>query len=172
MEKKNILVVDDEADIRLFLKTVLEDAGFDVSTASDGEEALQALKKKKPDLISLDLVMPRKSGIKFLYELRRNKEWAKIPVIIVTGHARDESVKKEMDETFAGKTLSGPQVYLEKPVKAQDFVNMVKRELGVADTFSADSEKNLKEELLKMVENSDSRTLQEVISLLKKRGTA
>jgi CheY-like chemotaxis protein len=166
MEKKNILVVDDEADIRLFLKTALEDAGFEVSTASDGEEALQALKKRKPDLISLDLVMPRKSGIKFLYELRHNKEWAKIPVIIVTGHARDESVKKEMDETFAGKTLSGPQVYLEKPVKAQDFVNMVKRELGVADTSSS-SEEDLRNELLKMVEKSDSQTLKEILAMLK-----
>lgn len=168
MEKKNILVVDDEADIRLFLKTALEDAGFEVSTASDGEEALQALKKKKPDLISLDLVMPRKSGIKFLYELRHNKEWAKIPVIIVTGHARDESVKKEMDETFAGKTLSGPQVYLEKPVKAQDFVNMVKRELGVADAFSS-SEEDLKNELLKIVEKSDSQTLKEILTMLKEK---
>lgn len=168
MERKHILVVDDEADIRLFLKTALEDAGFDVSTASDGEEALQALKKKKPDLISLDLVMPRKSGIKFLYELRHNKEWAKIPVIIVTGHARDESVKKEMDETFAGKTLSGPQVYLEKPVKAQDFVNMVKRELGAAEV-NGGSEENLKDELVKMVENSDPQTLKELIAILKKR---
>lgn len=168
MEKKNILVVDDEADIRLFLKTALEDAGFEVSTASDGEEALQALKKRKPDLISLDLVMPRKSGIKFLYELRHNKEWAKIPVIIVTGHARDESVKKEMDETFAGKTLSGPQVYLEKPVKAQDFVNMVKRELGVADASSG-SEEDLKNELLKMVEKSDSQTLKEILAMLKEK---
>ena len=62
-DKKIVLVVDDEPDIRLFLRTVLEDAGFTVVTASDGDEALREVKKQKPDLISLDLIMPKKSGI-------------------------------------------------------------------------------------------------------------
>ena len=59
---KTILVVDDEADIRNFLKIALVEAGFKVVTANDGFEALEAVKAQKPDLISLDLVMPKKSG--------------------------------------------------------------------------------------------------------------
>lgn len=126
-DEKTILVVDDEPDIRIYLKTLLEDEGFNVMTAADGDEALQRIKEKKPDFISLDLVMPRKSGIKLYYELRRNKEWSKIPVVIVTAHARDEIGKKDLKELFDGKVISGPKVYLEKPVKPQDFVNLIKK---------------------------------------------
>jgi len=73
-EDKTILVVDDEPDTVTFLQTTLQYAGFQVMTASNGEEALERVKEKKPDFISLDLVMPKKSGIRFLYELRKNKE--------------------------------------------------------------------------------------------------
>ena len=132
--EKTILVVDDEPDIVIYLKTLLEDAGFQVMTAGDGDEALRKVQERAPDFISLDLVMPKKSGIRFFYELRKNKAWSKIPVVIVTAHARDERVRKEIDDLFAGKTISGPQVYLEKPVKPADYVNMVKRELGMEIT--------------------------------------
>jgi len=89
-EDKTILVVDDEDDVRNYFAEVLLDAGFNVVTAADGEEALDKIKEQKPDFISLDLVMPKKSGIKFLYELRHNKLWANIPVVIVTAHAHDK----------------------------------------------------------------------------------
>ena len=77
-EERTILVVDDEPDVRRYLQTILEDAGFNVVTASDGEEALQIIRRKKPDFISLDLVMPRKSGHRLLFELRKDREWARI----------------------------------------------------------------------------------------------
>ncbi len=88
--KKTILVVDDEADVRNFLKAALLESGFTVILAEDGNIALEQVKKQIPDLISLDLVMPKKSGAKFYRELSKNKGWKKIPVIIVTGHARDD----------------------------------------------------------------------------------
>ena len=80
--KKTILVVDDEADVRNFLKLALVEAGFEVITAEDGNEALEVVKKSIPDLISLDLVMPKKSGAMFHRELNKNPEWVKIPIII------------------------------------------------------------------------------------------
>ncbi|HXK37390.1 MAG TPA: response regulator, partial [Candidatus Paceibacterota bacterium] len=89
-EQKNILVVDDEPNVREYLKTILVDAGFNVITAGDGVEALEVIRKRKPDFISLDLVMPRKSGQKLLYELRHDAELSRIPVLIVTAHAQDE----------------------------------------------------------------------------------
>jgi DNA-binding response OmpR family regulator len=76
-EDKTILVVDDEEDVREYLSMVLEDVGFRVLTSEDGNKALEQLKKEVPDFISLDLVMPGKSGMKFLVEMRRNKAWAK-----------------------------------------------------------------------------------------------
>jgi CheY-like chemotaxis protein len=62
IKNKTVLIVDDEPDIRLFLKTVLEDAGFNVMTANNGKHALERIKECKPDLISLDLVMPKMGG--------------------------------------------------------------------------------------------------------------
>ena len=65
-ENKTILVVDDEPDVRQYLAAVLEDAGFNVKMASDGQEALELIRQEPPDFISLDLIMPRKSGHKLL----------------------------------------------------------------------------------------------------------
>ena len=73
-EDKTILVVDDEPDVRTYLTMVLQDAGFNVMSASDGNEALAMVNEQKPDFISLDLVMPNKSGIRFYHELRKKKE--------------------------------------------------------------------------------------------------
>jgi CheY-like chemotaxis protein len=74
---KSVLVIDDEPDVRLFLKTVLEDAGFDVMLAANGKEALERVTEKKPDVISLDLVMPKMSGLKFYkyYSPRHGRIW-------------------------------------------------------------------------------------------------
>lgn len=124
---KTILVVDDESDIREFLKMALIDGGFEVITAEDGFEALEAIKKRRPDLISLDLVMPGKSGVMFYRDLIKNKKWSKIPIIIVTSHARDEVGRSGLVEL----TVSGPGIYLEKPVKPQNYIAAVRQVLGL-----------------------------------------
>ena len=71
--QKYVLVVDDEADVRNYLKTALSDAGFRVATANDGLEALESVRSEPPDLISLDLVMPKHSGAKFYHEIQKDK---------------------------------------------------------------------------------------------------
>jgi len=168
---KTVLIVDDEPDIVVYLSTLLQDSGFQVMTAFDGDEALKRVKEKKPDLISLDLVMPKKSGIRFFYELRKNKEWSKIPVIIVTGHARDEKVRKEMDGLFEGKTLSGPRTYLEKPVKPADYVTLIKRELGIEteNEKTAPGPADKLTEARRLLETADPDTLAATLELLKKK---
>jgi DNA-binding response OmpR family regulator len=128
--KKTVLVVDDEEDIRRYLSAALEEAGFNVVIAVDGEEGLKAVKANRPDLISLDLVMPKKSGVKFHRELIKNKDWAKIPVIIVTGHARDDLGRTDLKEL----TMSGPELYLEKPVNPENYIAAVKKLLGMEVT--------------------------------------
>jgi len=76
---KLVLVIDDEPDLRLFIKTVLEDAGFEVAVAGNGKEALERMTEKKPDVISLDLVMPKMSGLKFYRYIQKNKDRSGIP---------------------------------------------------------------------------------------------
>ena len=113
-QERTILVVDDEEDVRDYFADILRDAGFQVVTAADGEEALKRVSEKIPDFISLDLVMPRKSGIKFLYELRHNRDWMNIPVVIVTAHAHDNLGKEDFRDIFQEKSFSGPKFYLDK----------------------------------------------------------
>jgi CheY-like chemotaxis protein len=170
-EDLTILVVDDEPDVRTYLTMVLQDAGFDVMSAQDGNEALEKVKEKRPDFISLDLVMPHKSGIRFYHELRKNKEWADIPVVIVTAHAKDELGRGDLEEILQGKTFSGRQVYLEKPVKAADFVRMVKREVGIpVEESSEDQQKTTREEIDSLLNNADQALLEKIARELKKGG--
>lgn len=170
---KTVLVVDDEPDVLDFLQSALEDAGFEVLTASDGLEAIEMLKSHKVDFISLDLVMPNKSGARCLYEIRKNKEWSRIPVVVVTGHARDELGRSDFEEIFKGKTISGPQIYLEKPVKARDYVNMVKRQLGIEvieEPGAGETRpEELKENLKDMLDGADADTLRHIKELLKRK---
>ncbi|MBU1674609.1 response regulator, partial [bacterium] len=112
---KTVLVVDDEPNVRDYLAMILQDAGFNVVTAGDGVEALEIIKKKVPDFISLDLLMPKKSGHKLLHELRRSKQWSRIPVLIVTAHAQDELGKADLQDLLDSRVMSGPGTYLEKP---------------------------------------------------------
>ena len=170
--KKMVLVVDDEEEITFYLQTLLEDEGINVVTASNGLEAMEQVKKHKPDFISLDLIMPKKSGIKFYYELRKNKEWSKIPVIIVTAHAHDEFGKTDIKDLVEGKVISGPLTYLEKPVSPQKYVNTVKRILGLPETETVIEKKSkdeLQKELQKMLDSADKSKLQEALNLLKKK---
>ena len=76
-----VLVVDDEDDIRRFLSVALEDAGFQVDTAENGKVALEKVKARRPDFISLDLVMPGGSGIAFLRQ-ECNKGWIFVTLFI------------------------------------------------------------------------------------------
>ena len=171
-EDKLILIVDDEPDVVEYFKSLLKDAGFNVETASNGFEAIEKVKARKPDFISLDLVMPKKSGIKFYYELRKNKEWSKIPVIIVTAHAHDEFGKTDIKDLVEGKVISGPSTYLEKPVSPQKYVNTVKRILGLPETEIVTEKKSkddLQKELQKMLDSADKSKLQEALNLLKKK---
>jgi DNA-binding response OmpR family regulator len=166
--KKKILVVDDESDVREFLKTALVEAGFEVSVAEDGDVALENIKNEIPDLISLDLVMPRKSGAKFYRELSKHKEWSKIPVIIVTGHARDELGKADLKEL----TMSGPGIYLEKPVKPDNYIAAIKNILKMdttEDEKKAAETVNLQNDLKNIIDNADPDTLKKWKELIEKK---
>ena len=167
-EDKTILVVDDEDDVRNYLKTALEDAGFKVNTATNGKEAMQEVEKDRPDMISLDLVMPGHSGFEFYKNLQKHKEYKNIPILIVTGHAHDELGKVD----FEKMTMQGPGVYLEKPVKPKQYVQSVCKILDVEVPEEMKSVKpdpdKLRSELQQNLDNADPEALQRALDALKK----
>jgi len=171
-EDKTVLIVDDEPDVRNYLSMILSDAGFQVVTAGDGVEALEMIRERPPDFISLDLVMPKKSGQKLLYELKKDRELARIPVLIVTAHAQTELGKQDLQDIVENRVISGPGVYLEKPVKPLDYVRCVQRALGIEETAGGDEKVGLKEELEREMGKASTDTLKRALDVLrKKRGS-
>jgi len=167
-EDKTILIVDDEPNVRQYLKMVLEDAGFNVVTAGDGVEALEVIKEKRPDFVSLDLIMPRKSGHKLLYELKRDKRLSRIPVLIVTAHAQDDLGKGELEDILENRIMSGPGIYLEKPVNPLTYVRAIQRTLGIEETEETADKIGLKEQLQQSIQNASPEALRKALEMLKK----
>ena len=169
-----VLVVDDEEDVVFFLRTVLEDAGFQVETALSVDEALRKIHASPPDCISLDMVMPGKSGIVLFHALHRDPRWAKIPVLFVTGHAREAAVRRDLDAaaTLTGSTLSGPATYLEKPVTAEKFVAAVAAILHVQLESEPEAGEpaveGARREAQDLLRDADPNLLAQVLKLLKK----
>lgn len=166
---KTVLVVDDEPDVRTYLAQILEDAGFNVRTAEDGVEALAMIREAPPDFISLDLVMPRRSGHKLLYELHKDRELSRIPVLIVTAHARDELGEEDLRDIVENRIIAGPGVYLEKPVKPRDYVRCVQDALGIEEAPEEDRS-SLQEEVRRSLSNAEPHALRRALEVLRKQG--
>jgi CheY-like chemotaxis protein len=170
-EEKTILVVDDEPNVLHYLQTILEDAGFNVETAGDGNEALEKIKSRPPDFISLDLVMPRRSGRKLLHELQKSKEWSRIPVMIVTAHAKDEMGQGDLEDLLQNRAMAIPGGYMEKPVKPESYVRCIQQALGVDETGAADSapgKKSLQQELQEKLSHASPDALRKALEALNK----
>ncbi len=120
--RKKILIVDDEEDIRTYLSTLLGDQGFETLLAKDGEEAWKQVEANSPDLISLDISMPQKSGIKFYREMKADERWKKIPIIIVTG------VSEDMRKVLSSRhQVPPPEGYLTKPINPEEILSLMRR---------------------------------------------
>jgi CheY-like chemotaxis protein len=118
--QRTILVVDDDPDARDFFITVLEDNGFATVSARDGNEALQRLEEGLPDLVTLDITMPEKSGVGVYRKLRETDQYAGIPVVIITG------VSDDFKQFISSRRqVPPPEGYLSKPVEPQDLVAKV-----------------------------------------------
>ncbi len=175
-EDKTILVVEDEPDVRVFLQTVLEDAGFSVITAEDGEIAWKLINEKRPDLISLDLVLPKMSGHKILRALKKDEELSKIPVLIVTAHADDDLGNKVEGETdsilqsiWRPKSLNqGPGVFLRKPVRPIDYAASVEAALGIEPSDELKERLANRGELDALAQKAPSHALKTALESLRK----
>lgn len=165
--EKRILVVDDEPDVRNFLAACIEDAGFVVETAKDGIEALEKVEANPPDLMTLDMVMPRKSGIAVIRSLREQERFAKLPVIVITAHAHDEFGSEDIKGFNAFTSGLRPRYTMEKPVTPEKLVK------AIADILEVDTEvietgaKNTEyETVVDLVRQSDPDTLSRIKELL------
>jgi CheY-like chemotaxis protein len=126
---KRILIADDKATSRELLRTVLERQGYAITEAADGEEALKKALAEPPDLILLDLQMPRRSGYEVLVELRKDPRHAEVPIIAITASAMQGDREKALAAGFTG--------YLAKPVALVHLREEVQRLLLLKDLETA-----------------------------------
>lgn len=121
---KKVLIVDDEPNIVISLEFLMKREGFEVSIARDGEEALRKVEESVPDLILLDVMMPKKSGFEVCQQLRANPAYSALKIIMLTAKGRDTEVTKGLD--------LGADAYMTKPFSTKELAAQVKSLLGIA----------------------------------------
>lgn len=119
---KSILVVDDEPSILLSLEFLMKQEGYTVHTATNGEEALESVRETKPNLILLDVMMPKRDGFEVCQLIRANPEWKDTLIIMLTAKGREVEQEK-------GLAL-GADDYITKPFATRELVKKVKMILG------------------------------------------
>jgi CheY-like chemotaxis protein len=128
---KRILIVDDEPDVVTYLETLLQDNGYETTTAADGAAALEKVKTERPDLVTLDISMPEKSGVRFYRDVKENPELAALPVVIVTavtGFGADPNEFKRFISTR--KQVPPPDGFVAKPIDQQELLGVIKKILA------------------------------------------
>jgi DNA-binding response OmpR family regulator len=120
--RKTILLVDDDHDARAIFGTLFELAGFDVLHASDGAAAVEVARNNPPDLVLLNLVMPRMSGYQVLRRLRSQRETAEVPCLLFTGDARPEQMGTAL--------MHGADGFVTKPAEPRAVLRIVRQILA------------------------------------------
>ena len=121
---KKVLIIDDEKDMRVYLEALFRKEGFETATAENGEEGLWLAEANRPDLITLDVLMPKKSGVKAYRGLRSSSATKGIPIIVLTGLTRLDDFFGDLGE------LPQPDALVEKPIDRDTFIKEVERLVG------------------------------------------
>lgn len=119
MSQKKLLLVEDDPFLSSLLKIRLAKEGFEIVYAADGEEALELVRKEKPDLVLLDLILPKKSGFEVLETLRDDPRFVKLPVMIVSNLGQESDIAR-------GKEL-GAVAYF---IKAKTSIDVLAKEIS------------------------------------------
>jgi CheY-like chemotaxis protein len=121
-----VLVVDDDPDIVEYLGFLLEDHGYEVSSANCSASALAVLDELEPDVVIVDVIMPGRSGLDLLVTIRQHERWSSVPVVVLTGN--DSIVQDNGRAYLRGHGLErGPDVVLAKPVDQDALVECLAR---------------------------------------------
>ena len=112
---KKVLVIDDEKDVVTYLKTFLQKNHYEVLVAFDGDEGLKVAEKEQPDLITLDIMMPKETGVRFYRKIKQVETLKKVPIIVISG--------------MAGRHLAvpKPEAVFEKPVDMQKLLETIQK---------------------------------------------
>ncbi|MGD2104334.1 MAG: hybrid sensor histidine kinase/response regulator [Anaerolineae bacterium] len=143
MRRQHILVVEDHKSMSRAIKSILESEGYQVTTATDGMEALEVMRRAIPDLILADIMMPRMDGYTLYERVRARAEWIPIPFVFLTA-------KSEREDKLKGKEL-GAEDYITKPFDAEELIVSVRSRLGRARAIERASEatfEQLKEQIV------------------------
>lgn len=128
---KRVLIVDDEPAVVSYLEMVLHDSGYETRTASNGKEALESVRREKPDLVTLDISMPESSGTRFYKELKTDPDLKSVPVVIVTavtGYAGDQyGYQKFISHS---RLVPPPEGFFPKPIERQEFLETIHKLLA------------------------------------------
>ncbi|MEA3470589.1 MAG: response regulator [Thermodesulfobacteriota bacterium] len=128
---KKVLTVDDDPDIIAFVKTVLEENNYTPLIAKNGEIGLDLAREEKPDLVILDVLMPKQSGIRMYRELRADESLKNTPVIILSGIAKRTFLRSQEALTeFGDQPVPEPDLYIEKPVEPDELAETIKSLIG------------------------------------------
>lgn len=152
---RRILVVDDEPRVLAIVKKRLELAGYEVSTAVEGFEALKKARGEQPELIVLDLILPGLNGYQICRMLKGDKHYAGIPILMLTARSQEVDVNEGM--------RVGADAYMTKPYDAGMFLTQISNLLAETDKRHAEEEENLADRLKEVVskrkwlENADAR---------------
>ncbi|HAX61301.1 MAG TPA: two-component system response regulator [Elusimicrobia bacterium] len=120
---KKIIVIDDELEVAEIIKANLPADKYECITALDGDEGLEKVESEKPDLVILDLLMPKKSGYEVCSELKTNSKTAKIPVILLTK-------KKEHRDKYIGTVFLKADEYIAKPFDVPGLLKKIEKLIG------------------------------------------
>ncbi|WP_332821961.1 response regulator transcription factor [Pseudomonas sp.] len=120
---KTVLIADDEPNIVISLEFLLEQAGYRVLVAHDGQEALEAIARQPPDLVLLDVMLPRLSGFDVCQKIRENPDWQHMRIVMLTAKGREVEVSK-------GLAL-GANAYITKPFSTQELLAQIGAQLAV-----------------------------------------
>ena len=128
---KKVLVVDDDVDIRKVVSKLVEKSGYITIEAKNGVEGMGKVREDKPDLIILDILMPKESGIRMYRELKTEEALKDIPVIVLSAIPKKSFFRsqKVLDE-FAGQSVPEPEAYIEKPEEPEELIALMKKILG------------------------------------------
>lgn len=124
-EKKRILIIEDEPDFVTFLSALMDDNGYETLTAVDGEEGFRLAAAEKPDLITLDMTMPKQSGVRTYRDLKDDPVLKAIPVVIIT--AIGDNMKSFLEHR---RQIPEPEGFMTKPVDQADLIEMINRLLA------------------------------------------
>jgi CheY-like chemotaxis protein len=121
---KRILIIDDEQDMQIYLATLFKKVGYETSVAHDGEQGLQMAREFRPHLITLDLLMPKQSGVLAYEALRASPDTRTTPVVVITGMEHSEEL------TSSSAALPPPEAVFDKPIDRDALLETVETLIG------------------------------------------